>query len=81
MRTLVCFCFGEYAQVLEVATRELLVGNNLNLAVTLLGNLNDIAEVSGAAVNLDAVVEELLEGSNVEDLVRRRLRRVDDELL
>lgn len=67
-------------QVLQVATRELLVGDNLDLAIALLADLDVVAEVSGAALNLDAVVEELLEGLNVEDLVVDGLRAVDDEL-
>lgn len=69
-----------YLQVLEVATRELLVGDDLNLAVTLLGDLDGVAEVAGAAINLDAVVKELLEGGDIEDLVAHGLRGVDDEL-
>lgn len=68
-------------QVLQVAARELLVRNDLDLAVALLGDLDDIAEVAGAALNLDAVVEELLESLDVEDLVVDGLRAVDDELL
>jgi hypothetical protein len=72
---------GEYSQVLEVSSGELLVGDDLDLALTLLGDLDNVAEVSGAAVNLDLVLEELLEGRDVEDLVRRRLGGVDDELL
>lgn len=72
---------GEYSQVLEVSSGELLVGDDLNLALTLLGDLDNVAEVSGAAVNLDLVLEELLKGRDVEDLVRRRLGGVDDELL
>jgi len=56
------------------------VCDNLDLALTLLGDLDNISKVSGAAVNLDAVVEELLESSHIEDLVRRRLGGVDDEL-
>lgn len=56
------------------------MGNNLDLAVTLLGDLDGVAEVAGAAINLDAVVEELLEGGDVEDLVADGLRSVDDEL-
>ncbi len=54
--------------------------NDLNLSITDLGDLNDIAEVSDTAVNLDLVLEELLESGNVEDLVAGRLRSVDDEL-
>jgi hypothetical protein len=67
-------------QVLQVAARELLVRNDLNLSLALLGDLDCVAEVTGAALNLDAVVEELLEGLDVEDLVVDGLRAVDDEL-
>ena len=69
-----------FIQVLEVATRELVVGNDLDLAVTLLRDLDGLAEVADAALNLDLLVEELLEGGDVEDLVRGGLRSVDDEL-
>jgi hypothetical protein len=57
------------------------VCNDLDLALTLLGDLDDIAEVADTAIDLDLVLEELLEGGDIEDLVRRRLRGVDDELL
>lgn len=67
-------------QVFEITARELLVGNDLNLAVGLLRDLDSVAEVSGTALNLDAVVKELLESLDVEDLVVHRLRAVDDEL-
>lgn len=67
-------------QVLQVAARELLVSNDLDLAISLLADLDSLAEVAGAALNLDAVMEELLEGLDVEDLVVDRLRAVDDEL-
>jgi hypothetical protein len=70
-----------YIQVLEVATRELLMRNNFNLAITGLRDLNSVAEVSGAALDLDTVVEELLERLDVEDLVVDGLRAVDNELL
>ena len=70
-----------YVQVLQVAAGELLVSNDLDLAITLLGDLDDLAEVTGAALDLDAVVEELLESLDVEDLVVDGLRAVDDELL
>lgn len=68
-------------QVLEVATRELVVGDNLNLAIAGLRDLDGLAEVAGAALDLDALVEELLESRDVEDLVAGGLRSVDDELL
>jgi hypothetical protein len=67
-------------QVLEVPARELVVGNNLNLAIAGLRDLDGLAEVAGAALNLDLLVEELLEGRDVEDLVASGLRSVDDEL-
>ena len=56
------------------------MGDNLDLAIAGLGDLDGLAEVAGAAVDLDALVEELLEGRDVEDLVARGLRSVDDEL-
>jgi hypothetical protein len=68
-------------QVLQVAAGELLVRNNLDLSIALLGDGNGVAEVTGAALNLDAVVKELLEGLDVEDLVVDGLRAIDDELL
>lgn len=54
--------------------------NDLDLSVADLGDLDDIAEVSDTAVNLDLVLEELLEGGDVEDLVAGGLGGVDDEL-
>lgn len=56
------------------------MGNDLDLSIALLRDGNGIAKVSGAAVNLDAVVKELLESLDVEDLVVDGLRAVDDEL-
>lgn len=67
-------------QVLEVTTRELVVGNDLDLALTLLLDNDVVAQVVGAALDLDAVLEELLEGSDVEDLVAGRLRSINDVL-
>lgn len=67
-------------QVLEVAARQLVVGNDLDLAVSRGGDDNVVAQVVGAALNLDVVLEELLEGGDIEDLVAGRLRSVDDEL-
>lgn len=69
-----------YVQVLEVATRELVVGSDLDLALTLLLDDDVVTKVVGAALNLDAVLEELLEGGDVEDLVASGLLSVDDEL-
>ena len=70
-----------HSQVLQVAAREFFVRNNLDLAITLLRDLDGVAEVTGTAVNLYAVVKELLKGSNIEDLVICGLGGVDDELL
>lgn len=53
---------------------------NLNLSIADILDLNDIAEVSDTAVNLDLVLKELLEGGDVEDLVAGGLRSVNDEL-
>lgn len=54
--------------------------DDLDLAVPLLADLHGIAQVVHAVVDLDLVVQELLEGGDVEDLVGRGLRGVDDEL-
>jgi hypothetical protein len=67
-------------QVLQVAAGELLVRDDLDLALALLGDLDDVAEVTGAALDLDAVVQELLESLEIEDLVVDGLRAVDNEL-
>ena len=75
------FDFAQNVQVLEVAARQVVVGNDLNLALALLLDNNLVAKVVGDAVNLDAVLEELLEGGDVENLVAGGLRGVDDELL
>lgn len=57
------------------------MGNNLDLAVTRLRDDDLVAEVANTALDLDTVVQELLEGRDVEDLVASGLRSVDDELL
>ena len=69
-----------HIQVLEVATREGNVSNDFDLAVNGLGDDDLVTEVADTALALDAVVEELLEGRDVEDLVACGLRSVDDEL-
>lgn len=67
-------------QVLEVAAGQVVVGDNLDLAVAGGGDLDVVAKVVDTALNLDAVLEELLEGGDVEDLVVGGLLGVDDEL-
>lgn len=56
------------------------MGNNLNLAVALLANLHDVAEIANTVVDFDLVVQEFFKGGDIEDLVRGRLRCVDDVL-
>lgn len=57
------------------------MGNDLNLALASLLDDDVVAEVADAAIDLDLVLQELLEGGGVEDLVASGLLSVDDELL
>lgn len=72
--------FGGAVQVLEVAAGQVVVRDNLDLALANLLDGDVVTEVVGAALDLDAVLEELLEGGDVEDLVASGLLSVDDEL-
>lgn len=54
--------------------------NHLNLPISNLADLNDIAQVPHSVVDFDLVVKELFEGGDIEDLVRGGLRSVDYEL-
>lgn len=65
---------------LEVALREGDVRGQDEL-VALLRQLNRVTKLAGLAVNLDAVVKELLERSGVENVVVGRDRVVDVELV
>jgi len=56
------------------------MGNNLDLSISLLADGDGVPKVTSAAINLDAVVQEFLEGGEVEDLVVHRLRGIDDVL-
>lgn len=56
------------------------MGDDLDLAVTDLGDLDGLAQVADTALDLDLLVQELLEGGDIEDLVAGGLRGVDDEL-
>lgn len=56
------------------------MSNDLDLAVAGLGDDDVITEIADTALDLDAVMQELLEGGDVEDLVACRLGGVDDEL-
>lgn len=66
-------------QVLEVSLgeRKLSVDNNLSL-VDIHRHLG--AKVSSLAVDLDALTEEVFEGTGIEDLVLHRGRAVNGEL-
>ena len=54
--------------------------NHLDLTITLLADGNGVAKVTGSAVDLDAIVEELLKRGEVENLVVHGLGGIDDEL-
>ena len=54
--------------------------DNFDLAIALLRDHDGLAKVSDTAINLNLVLEELLEGGDVEDLVTCGLRSVDNEL-
>lgn len=56
------------------------MGGDLDLAIADLLDLDGVTEIANTAVDLDLVLEELLEGADVEDLVAGGLRSVDDEL-
>jgi len=68
------------SQVLDVPSAELLVRNDLDTPVLEVRHVDGVAEVSGAAVDLDARLEEGREGGWVEDLVVGGLGGVDDVL-
>ena len=54
--------------------------DDLNLALSLLADLNDFTEVAYSAIDFDLVVKELLKGGNIEDLIRGGLRSIDNVL-
>lgn len=66
-------------QVLEVALREGDRGLDPDLALTLAGDLHGIAELAGLAIDLDAVVQELLESVRVKNAVVGRATEVNEE--
>ena len=53
---------------------------NQSLILTLTGDLDDLAEVAGLAVNLDPVVKELFESSGIEDTIVSGTAKVNEEL-
>ena len=58
-----------HSQVFQVSPGELCVRNDFDLPFTLLANLDRVTQITYAIVDLDLVVQELLKGRNVEDLV------------
>lgn len=56
------------------------MGGDLNLSIANVLDLDLVAEVTDAVVDLDLVLEELLEGGDIKDLVGGRLGCVDDVL-
>lgn len=54
--------------------------DDLDLSISNLGNADVVTEVTGAAGDLDSVVQELLEGRQIKDLVADRLAAVDGVL-
>jgi hypothetical protein len=57
------------------------VSDDLNLSITDTLDLDLVTKVTDAVVNLDLVLEELLEGGDVEDLIGGWLGSVDDVLM
>jgi hypothetical protein len=54
--------------------------HDFDASIAEVGDGDGVAEVSGAAVDLDALLQESREGGGVEDAVLRWLGCVDDEL-
>jgi len=64
-------------QIFQISPREVDVCDDLDLAIADLADGDVIAQVARAALDLDAIVQELLEGGEVEDFVGDGLRAVD----
>lgn len=54
--------------------------NDLDLPISDLLDVDLVAQIAGATLDLDAIMQEFLEGRQVEDLVANRLRAVDGVL-
>lgn len=67
-------------QIFQVSTAERDVGHHFDLAIPDLGDVDGVPEIANPVVHLDLIVQELLKGGNVEDLVADGLRTVDDVL-
>jgi hypothetical protein len=71
---------GSNSQVLQISSRKRDVSDDLDLAIACLRDLDGVAQVTDATVDLDPVMQELLEGGDVEDLIVDWLRGVDGKL-
>ena len=67
-------------QVLQVAAREVLVGDDLDATVAEVADGDVVAQVAGAAFDFDALLQKGREGAGVENAVFGGLLGVDDEL-
>ena len=56
------------------------MGHHLDLAIANLRDVDGIAQVTDAAIDLDLIVEKLFESRQIKDLVADRLGAVDDVL-
>ena len=70
-----------HSQVLQIPPTEREVRDDLDLPVADLADGDVIAQVAGAALDFDTVMQKLLESAEVEDLVGDGLRAVDRVLL
>ncbi len=68
-------------EVLEISTRELGVGNDNNLSLSLSGNFDNLSQVAGLSLDLDAVVQECFELANVKHFVVGGPGSIDRELV
>jgi hypothetical protein len=66
-----------HSQVLQIAARKRDMGDDLDLPIPNLLDVDIVAEIARAAFDLDAIMQELLERAEVEDLVADGLGAVD----
>ncbi len=66
-------------EVLQVSLRERKFSSNVNLGL-LAGDLDLGTKVTSLAVDLDAIMKELLEGGSIENLILNRITTINSEL-
>lgn len=64
-----CSAVQRDLQIFQISSRKGNVRNDFNFAIASLGDTDLIAEVARASFDFDLVVEEFLEGRQVEDLI------------